>query len=284
LRRNHLFHIVGLAERPALKYKIINELKYHWIFDFTMNNRIDLTKRIVSFILVFTGFFISGCSRAPVTPSPKPASPIPLPSIHYTIQVGAFSNMDNAVRFTEKLRKLDVNAYHFLHHSGLYKVRFGNFSSRKDAVDRAKALYSEGIIHDFYIVAPKDYSKTYLRDKILRTADSFIGVPYRWGGESVEEGFDCSGFTMTVYRLNGLDLPRSSRAQWMAGASVNIGELEKGNLVFFRTTSSSRISHVGIYDGNGRFIHAPGKGKRVRRSSLNSRYYKTHYAGAKTYF
>ncbi|MBU1162021.1 MAG: C40 family peptidase [Proteobacteria bacterium] len=204
--------------------------------------------------------------------------------MHYTIQVGAFSSMDNAVRFTEKLRKQDVNAYHFLHPSGLYKVRFGNFLSRTAAVNRAKALSSAGIINNFYIVAPKNYSNAHLRDKILRTADSLIGVPYRWGGESVEEGFDCSGFTMTVYRLNGLNLPRSSRSQWHTGMPVSKSELEKGNLVFFHTSGSGKISHVGIYDGNGQFIHAPGKGKKVRRSSLNSRYYKKRYAGAKTYF
>jgi len=249
-----------------------------------MDKRIGLAGRIVSFIFVVTVLFLFGCGGPSVTPSRKPASPVPLPSIHYTIQVGAFSNMDNAVRFTEKLRKQDVNAYHFLHQSGLYKVRFGNFSSRTAAVNRAKALYSEGIIHDFYIVAPKDYSKTRLRDKILRTADSFIGVPYRWGGESVEEGFDCSGFTMTVYRLNGLDLPRSSRSQWNAGMPVSRTNLQKGNLVFFHTSGSGKISHVGIYVGNGQFIHAPGKGKKVRRSSLKNRYYKTRYAGAKTYF
>jgi hypothetical protein len=255
--------------------------------DFFYSNRdrcIDFAERILSFILVFTAFFLSGCSHTPVTPSVKPASPVPLPSIHYTIQAGAFSNMDNAVRFTEKLRKQDVNAYHFLHSSGLYKVRFGNFSSRKAAVDRAKALYSAGIIHNFYIVAPRNYSTAHLRDKILRTADSFIGVPYRWGGESVEEGFDCSGFTMTVYRLNGLDLPRSSRSQWNAGMPVERAMLQKGNLVFFHTSGRGKISHVGIYVGNGQFIHAPGKGKKVRRSSLKSRYYKTRYAGAKTYF
>jgi len=249
-----------------------------------MDKPIDLSEHIVSFVLVVTLLFFFGCSRTPVSPSPKPASPIPLPSIHYTIQVGAFSNMDNAVQFTEKLRKQDVNAYHFLHHSGLYKVRFGNFSSRTAAVDRAKALYSAGIIHDFYIVAPRDYSKTHLRDKILRTADSFIGVPYRWGGESAEEGFDCSGFTMTVYRLNGLDLPRSSRSQWTVGMPVSRANLQKGNLVFFHTSASGKISHVGIYVGNGQFIHAPGKGKMVRRSSLKNRYFKTRYAGAKTYF
>jgi len=192
--------------------------------------------------------------------------------------------MENAIRFNEKLRKQGVNAYHFLHHSGLYKVRFGNFSSRKAAVSRAKTLCSEGIIQNFYIVTPKSYSKAHLRNKILQTADSFIGVPYRWGGESVEGGFDCSGFTMTVYKLNGLELPRSSRTQWNAGVSVSRSEIKKGNLVFFRTTTSRKISHVGIYTGNGQFIHAPGKGKRVRRSSLNNRYFKTRYAGAKTYF
>lgn len=247
-------------------------------------NNIGFAEQVTRFVLVLAVFSFFGCSGPSVTPSPRPASPIPLPSIHYTIQAGAFSNLDNAVRFTEKLRKQDVNAYHFLDHSGLYKVRCGNFSSRTAAVDRAKALYSEGIIHDFYIVAHRNYKTDNLTDKIIRTADSFIGVPYRWGGESVEEGFDCSGFTMTVYRLNGLELPRSSRAQWHAGVPVNRNEVKKGNLVFFRTTTSRKISHVGIYDGNGRFIHAPGKGKRVKRSSLNNRYYKNRYAGAKTYF
>ena len=253
-------------------------------FYFTRGKSVDLKERIVSFILVFTVLFFFGCSRDPIKTSPKPASPILLPSIHYTIQVGAFSNMENAIRFNEKLRKQGVNAYHFLHHSGLYKVRFGNFSSRTAAVNRASALSSAGIIHNFYIVAPKNYSNAHLRDKILRTADSFIGVPYRWGGESVEEGFDCSGFTMTVYRLNGLDLPRSSRSQWNAGMSVSRGRLQKGNLVFFHTSGSGKISHVGIYAGSGQFIHAPGKGKKVRRSSLKNRYFKTRYAGAKTFF
>lgn len=251
---------------------------------FTRDKSVDFTERIVPFILLFTVLFPFGCSRSPVTPSLKPVAPVSLPSIHYAIQVGAFSNVENAIKFTEKLRKQGVNAYHFLHQSGLYKVRFGNFSSKSAAVNRAKSLSSRGIIHNFYIVAPRNYSKAQLRANILRTADSFIGVPYRWGGESAEEGFDCSGFTMTVYQLNGLDLPRSSRAQWNAGVSVGRSELKKGYLVFFRTTSSRKISHVGIYDGNGRFIHAPGKGKRVRRSSLNNRYYKRRYAGAKTYF
>lgn len=250
----------------------------------TENKRHDVNRQIGLLVYILIGFILSGCARTPVKPPRKPISKTPLGSMRYIIQAGAFSNMDNAVRFTEKLRRRGVDAYHFLHHSGLYKVRFGNFPSRTAAVNRAKYLLSTGLIDDFYIVTPKKHAIADTRDNIVQTAHSFIGVPYRWGGESVEEGFDCSGFTMTVYKLNGLDLPRSSRAQWGKGVSVSRNRLKKGDLVFFRTTKSKRISHVGIYAGNGRFIHAPGRGDHVQSASLDNRYFKTRFTGAKTYF
>jgi hypothetical protein len=251
---------------------------------FIQDKTVEFKRRTALIALVLSILFLFGCGRAPIKRSSKHPFKIPLARIHYTIQVGAFSNIENAIRFTEKLRQQDINAYHFLHPSGLYKVRFGNFASKTAAVHKARALVHRGIIRNYYIVAPKNYSKFDLRNNIVRTADNFLGVPYRWGGESVEEGFDCSGFTMTVYRLNGLDLPRSSRLQWHTGMTVDPSDLKKGNLVFFRTAGNGKISHVGIYAGNGQFIHAPGKGKKVRRSSLKSRYYRARYAGAKTYF
>jgi gamma-D-glutamyl-L-lysine dipeptidyl-peptidase len=251
---------------------------------FIQNHTVEFTRRKFSIVIVLGLLFFIGCGRVAIKPSSKDSFKTPLARIHYTIQVGAFSNIENAIRFTEKLRRQDIDAYHFLHPSGLYKVRFGNFASKTAAVQRATALVQRGIIHNFYIVPPENYSNSSLRNSIVRTADSFLGVPYRWGGESVEEGFDCSGFTMTVYRLNGLDLPRSSLSQWHTGRTVGKNDLKKGNLVFFRTAGNGRISHVGIYAGNGQFIHAPGKGKKVRKSSLDSRYYKIRYAGAKTYF
>ena len=235
-------------------------------------------------VFVFIAFILSGCGHTPVKPLPKPVRRPALGSIYYIIQVGAFSNMENAVRLSEKLRYRGIDAYHFRHPSGLYKVRFGNFSSKTAAVNRAKHLASAGLIHDYYIVTPRKYSAPDLRNNIIQTADSFIGVPYRWGGESVEEGFDCSGFTMTVYKLNGLDLPRSSIAQWEKGIAVSRKQLKKGDLVFFRTTKNNSISHVGIYAGNGKFIHAPGRGDHVQRASLDNQYFRTHFTGAKTYF
>jgi NlpC/P60 family/SPOR domain len=244
----------------------------------------DFTRRRLPIVLFFSILLVIGCGQAPIKPSSKYSFKTPLASIHYTIQAGAFTNIENAIRFTEKLRQQDINAYYFLHHSGLYKVRFGNFASKTAAVQKARALVHGGIIRNFYIVAPKNYSTYELRNNIVRTADRFLGVPYRWGGESADQGFDCSGFTMTVYRLNGMNLPRSSRSQWHTGITVEKKDLKEGNLVFFHTDSNGKISHVGIYIGNGQFIHAPGKGKKVRTSTLTSRYYKTRYAGAKAYF
>jgi hypothetical protein len=235
-------------------------------------------------LLIFSAFVVSGCGHGPIKPAPKPTARPPLASLGYIIQAGAFANMENALRFTEKLRARGIDAYHYYDRSKLYKVRFGNFATRTAAVKRANYLLSKGLIDVFYIVAPAQHTTADIRDNLIKTADSFIGVPYRWGGESAAEGFDCSGFTMTVYKLNGLDLPRSSRAQWQKGTYVSRSRMQKGDLVFFRTTGSPKISHVGIYEGNGRFIHAPGRGDHVQRASLNSRYFSKHFTGAKTYF
>ncbi len=219
------------------------------------------------------------------------AKPKLLSPIRHAIQVGAFSNLNNAVRFTESLRQKGVNAYHFRHESGLYKVRFGNYASARQARMRAEDLKESGVIENYYLVGPQDFAvhsrqpaaKEHLRNEIVRTAKQYIGVPYRWGGESSKTGFDCSGLTMVVYRLNGLDLPRSSRQQWRTGTAVKHSQLARGDLVFFATSGGRRVSHVGIYTGGNKFVHAPGKGRQIRISSLSNSYYKTRYLGARSY-
>ena len=212
----------------------------------------------------------------------------------YTIQAGAFANPDNAVRFSESLCSQGLDATYFAASTGLYKVRFGNFKTRESARRRAIALKNAGVIEEFYIVIPEDYSVTksdkladhqldYLREEIVKSAHTFIDVPYLWGGTSVETGFDCSGLTMTVYQLNGLDLPRNSAAQFSVGNAIDKDSLLKGDLVFFATTCSNRISHVGIYIGEGNFIHAPSKGKTIRIDSLSDSYWMKRFVGACTY-
>jgi hypothetical protein len=234
--------------------------------------------------------FLAGCGGRPaVKPEPPPAAGVA--PLGFTIQVGAFANMDNAVRLTEKLQRQGLNAYHFLHDSGLYKVRFGNFPTGSDAQSRAEALKDAGIIDEYYIVGPQDYvavkdrryGSTGIRSSLVKTAERYIGIPYRWGGESPEDGFDCSGFTMVVYQLNGLDLPRSSREQYRAGRPVSRSRLQKGDLVFFATSGGKRVSHVGIYTGGGKFLHASGSGRKIRTSSLSETYFKSRFVGARTY-
>jgi hypothetical protein len=253
-----------------------------------------MPSKLIKARLFFTGIaamvFFTGCGGRPaVKPEPRPAAG--LAPLGFTIQVGAFANMDNAVRLTEKLQKQGLNAYHFLHDSGLYKVRFGNFPTGSEAQNRAGALKGAGIIDEFYIVGPQDYvapeDRRYgsagIRNSLVKTAKRYIGIPYRWGGESPETGFDCSGFTMVVYQLNGLDLPRSSRQQYRAGRPVSRSQLRKGDLVFFATSGGKRVSHVGIYTGDGKFLHASGSGRKIRISSLSETYFKSRFVGARNY-
>jgi len=209
----------------------------------------------------------------------------------YSIQIGAFSNLDNAIRLTNTLESRKLSTYYFVHKTGLYKVRFGVFPSKETARKKAESIRAAGIIDEYYIISPDDYTavnerkygRGYLRNEIVKTAESFIGLPYQWGGSSVDDGFDCSGLAMAVYRLNGLNLPRSSREQYRAGIPIKQSQLKRGDLVFFATSRGKKVSHVGIYTGDNKFIHAPGKGKKIRIASLSNRYFKTRYAGAKTY-
>ncbi len=109
-------------------------------------------------------------------------------------------------------------------------------------------------------------------DQVVWWAKKYLGVPYVWAGAS-PSGFDCSGFTMYVYKKVGVSLPHSSRAQINCGARVSRNNLQPGDLVFF----GSPIHHVGIYVGGGMFIHAPRTGDVVKISSLSAR---SNYSGA----
>lgn len=243
-------------------------------------------------ILMLVVLFLQACTTRgkqvrPPTRLPKRQ----LAVMGYTIQAGAFAYVENAVRLTEKLKDQSLDATYFKAGDGLFKVRFGNYATKELARQRALSLRQAGVIEEFYIVRPeeyavarrKQYGDEYLRQSLVNSARDFIGVPYLWGGISAETGFDCSGLTMTVYQLNGLDLPRHSATQYDAGEPVDRNDLQKGDLVFFKTRGRGIISHVGIYIGNGRFIHAPSRGKNIRIDSLSDEYYGARYVGSRNY-
>ena len=125
-----------------------------------------------------------------------------------------------------------------------------------------------------------------LRDRasdLVIAAMNFVGVPYRRGGSSADSGFDCSGFTRHIFDLSlGLALPRRVDDQAGANGLVSIDKLDlrPGDLVFFNTLQRT-FSHVGIYIGDGRFIHAPRSGSEVRIENMRYAYWSQRYTGAR---
>jgi len=243
--------------------------------------------------IFFISFLVLSCSSrttrlAPEFQAQKNKS---LELMGYTIQAGAFAKVENAVRLTETLKKRGLSATYFKAADGLFKVRFGNFSAKENARQRAQSLKETHIIEEFYIVRPEDYTTArqkqygtnYLREALVKTARDFLGVPYLWGGASLETGFDCSGLTMTVYQLNGLNLPRHSRTQFDAGSPVSINHLQKGDLVFFALHGKRKVSHVGIYIGDGKFIHAPSHGKKICVEYLSTPFFAKGFVSGQNY-
>lgn len=117
--------------------------------------------------------------------------------------------------------------------------------------------------------------------ELVRSALQSLGVPYRRGGNSAATGFDCSGFVRATYEQTlGLVLPRRAHEQAAATRKIDRSDLQPGDLVFFNTLKRA-YSHVGIYLGEGRFIHAPRTGAQVRVESMNTRYWKARFNGAR---
>lgn len=128
------------------------------------------------------------------------------------------------------------------------------------------------------VVAPQDPVRA---NAVLMRAIGLVGTPYRYGGNTPEAGFDCSGLVNYVFRdMLDLRLPRSSRelAAWQ-GPRIAPERLAAADLVFFG--SRGGVSHVGIYVGEGRFVHAPSTGGTVRLDHLDGSYWRDHYSGAK---
>jgi cell wall-associated NlpC family hydrolase len=117
---------------------------------------------------------------------------------------------------------------------------------------------------------------------ILFRAIGLVGTPYHWGGNTPESGFDCSGLIVYVFReIAGVSLPRTVQDIYAVDLNeVRRDQLQGGDLVFFKTGGRS-VSHIGIYVGQNRFVHAPNEGGTVRLDFLNNPYWEKHYSGAK---
>jgi len=122
-----------------------------------------------------------------------------------------------------------------------------------------------------------------LRTDVVVRALTLINTPYRYGGDSPEVGFDCSGLVRYVFQSVGATLlPRRSEDIGKLGAPITRAQLAPGDLVFFNTLSRA-YSHVAIYIGDGRFLHAPARGGRVRIEALDDRYWRARFDGARRF-
>jgi len=128
---------------------------------------------------------------------------------------------------------------------------------------------------------PESTEPPVVHQPVLDIAVSELGTPYRYGG-STPRGFDCSGLVYFAYYKTGKRVPRSTMAQYRHAQPVALNNLQPGDLVFFRTARRS-VSHVGIYAGNARFIHAPSRGRAVSYDSLNDPYWKKRLVAAGRY-
>ena len=108
-----------------------------------------------------------------------------------------------------------------------------------------------------------------------------VGTHYQWGGRTPETGFDCSGLVAHVFEQAwGMELPHNAHAQSKLGKRVRLRDLQPGDLVFYNTRNRA-YSHVGIYLGEGRFVHAPRRGARVRIESIRTSYWRSRFDGAR---
>jgi len=113
-------------------------------------------------------------------------------------------------------------------------------------------------------------------------AQKFIGTRYNYGGNKPSRGFDCSGLVQYSYKLAGLSVPRNTKYQFRNSRRVSRNNLQRGDLLFF-DQEGKRYSHVGIYIGRERFVHAPSSGKNVKISTLKNRYWQKHLSSTRRF-
>lgn len=134
------------------------------------------------------------------------------------------------------------------------------------------------------IVAPVAQPVPGAAEDVLFTALGLVGTPYRYGGNTPDSGFDCSGLIGYVYRgAAGIALPRTTREMnaMRSASPVRRDALQAGDLLFFATSGGRRVSHAAIYVGEGRFVHAPSSGGTVRLDSLSNSYWQKNYLNAR---
>lgn len=229
----------------------------------------------------------------------------------FYLSAGTFAP-EEAERLHQHLSERGYPVY--IEYGDQYEVRLGSFDAREKAEEAAEKLKNEEKIiaqlqeeedlDQYQTVEPTESDRDVSQEtfqshndprvqKMLSLALDLFGHPYKYGGTSIGKGIDCSFFTQTIFKGLGVALPRTSGEQFHMGKEVEKAALKAGDLLFFQKTyyskkrrgkkvkSVTRINHVGIYIGNGEFIHATTNTKRVTISRLDEAYFTKRFAGAR---
>jgi len=194
------------------------------------------------------------------------------------VRVGSFQSVKEALKSADKLKVEDKLVAAVVEEQEIDQAQFGwNANENGRSIDEN---------------APGSYSDPKAR-KIVSLGLALFGRPYKYGGTSKTNGIDCSYFVQYIFKELGESLPRTAREQIKVGHEVDIPDLRVGDLVFFKKTyylkkkdgkkagSYTRVNHVGIFIGNGEFMHATTNVKHVTISRLNEKYFRERFAGAR---
>ena len=179
------------------------------------------------------------------------------------------------IRLSAPLLVLSIVLLFFL--SGCTASKYNQAKAQKQQ-QTALELDDDDAEDDFFPVVSGPYGPATAHN-VLKTAFSQVGRPYKYAGNRPESGFDCSGFTSWVFGQYGIKLARGSGDQMGNGKPVKQSELRPGDLVFFGR--KKRVTHVGIYTGDNKYIHSPSSGKRLQESNLDDRARGEYYVGAR---
>jgi cell wall-associated NlpC family hydrolase len=160
----------------------------------------------------------------------------------------------------------------------------GRFMAEKgflERLDQVRSSVATSVVDKASVVADRASAAAHKASDLVMSAMGFLGVPYKRGGNSAETGFDCSGFVKAIYEQTvGMILPRRANEQAAATQQIDKKDLQPGDLVFFNTLRRA-FSHVGIYVGDGKFIHSPKPGAQVRVEDMSTSYWATRFDGAR---
>ncbi|NWD84658.1 C40 family peptidase [Pseudomonas reactans] len=122
-------------------------------------------------------------------------------------------------------------------------------------------------------------------ENVVDRAHELLGTPYKWGGTSADQGFDCSSLLVYLFKTEAnIQIPRTTEAMQRSTAeTIKRNALKPGDAVFFKGNGRGQVSHVGLYIGDGKFIHSPRTGKRIRIDSLSNNYWNKNYTTAKRF-